>query len=309
MIHLLKQEALSRNNALKIVSVNRLHELKSDIEHFKIENQLNNFQKWIVNDLYSFEVPKADFDIQSIVIIAIPHPAYAKVAFIRNGKCYYFPSPIMSDFGNTDRYLNHFMAKHGLHTRPAFKLPLKRLAARSGLSVYGRNNITYVDGMGSFFSYLACYTDLPCDEDDWTDMKQADMCTDCTLCLTSCPTKAIGHDRFLIDNTKCLSFLNESPEELPDWVPVSAHHSVYDCLKCQLKCPMNHAYANNVDTTITFDETETALLLESGDSDSFPSALKQKVMILGMDQWIRAIPRNLELLFEQSDSNRENAIH
>ena len=31
-------------------------------------------------------------------------------------------------------------------------IPLKRLAVESGAAVYGRNNITYVDGLGSLYS-------------------------------------------------------------------------------------------------------------------------------------------------------------
>lgn len=309
MIHLLKHEALSNGDALRAVSVNRLRELQSEIEHFKTEPHLNNFQKWILNDLYTFEVPeKIDFPVKSIIIIAVPHPACARVEFVRNGQHYIFPSPIMSDFGNTDTYLNNFIAKNNFHAEFAPDLPLKRLAVRSGLSIYGRNNITYVDGMGSFFSYAAYYTDIPFEADDWTEMKQADICTHCTLCITSCPTGAIRHNRFLIDNEKCLSYLNESPDDFPDWVPVSAHHSVYDCLKCQMKCPMNKAYVNNIDVTVKFNEAETALLLERGASDSFPDALRRKTGILGFDAWIAAIPRNLEILFGQCDLNRGNTI-
>jgi epoxyqueuosine reductase len=38
---------------------------------------------------------------------------------------------------------------------------LKRLAVRSGLARYGRNNVTYVEGMGSFLELSASLTDMP----------------------------------------------------------------------------------------------------------------------------------------------------
>ena len=42
-------------------------------------------------------------------------------------------------------------------------LPLKTLAVRSGLAKYGRNNISYVPGLGSFHQLAAFFSDLPCD--------------------------------------------------------------------------------------------------------------------------------------------------
>jgi epoxyqueuosine reductase len=36
-------------------------------------------------------------------------------------------------------------------------LPLKSLAVRSGLAAYGRNNVCYVPGMGSFLELVGLY--------------------------------------------------------------------------------------------------------------------------------------------------------
>jgi epoxyqueuosine reductase len=47
--------------------------------------------------------------------------------------------------------------------------PLKLLAARCGLSRYGRNNVTYVEGMGSFNRLVAWATDLAAPEDAWQE--------------------------------------------------------------------------------------------------------------------------------------------
>lgn len=53
-------------------------------------------------------------------------------------------------------------------------LPLKSLAAHSGLAVYGRNNICYVPGMGSFLELVGLYSDLPCSEDTWQEARTID---------------------------------------------------------------------------------------------------------------------------------------
>ncbi len=52
-------------------------------------------------------------------------------------------------------------------------------------------------------------------------------------------------DRFLIDNTRCLTYLNEVGKEydgFPEWAPPSAHHTAYGCSRCLEVCPENRAY-------------------------------------------------------------------
>lgn len=84
-------------------------------------------------------------------------------------------------------------------------LPFKRLAVQSGLAKYGRNNITYVDGMGSFCKYLALLTSVPCDGDSWREEPiMTETCEDCHLCINSCPKGAISKDRFLLYREKCV---------------------------------------------------------------------------------------------------------
>ena len=302
MVHLLKQEALVHGDKLQMLSIKRLQNLKNEIELFKENEDLNGFQNWIVNNMYKFEVPTVEFVIRSVIIIAIPHPAYAKAEFVRQGKKYNFVSLAMSDFNNTEKYVKEFLAPKDYHIKSAPNLPLKRLAAQSGLAVYGRNNICYVDGMGSIFSFVAYFSDIPCDDnDDWTEMRQADICTNCRICFNNCPTGAIREDRFLIDNERCLSYFNESEGEFPEWIPLSVHHCLYDCLKCQINCPMNKEYVNNVVESIKFSEDETGMLLSGSSFEAFSPALKQKSEVLGLDKWLDAIPRNLKILFELSE--------
>jgi epoxyqueuosine reductase len=300
MMKLLMQEASVHGDKLQMISIKHLHSIKNEIELFKENEALNGFQKWIVNDMYKLEKPVLGFTIKSIIIIAIPHPSYARVEFTRQGKKYNFISLIKSDFDNTEKYLNNFLEPKGYHIKSAQSLPLKRLAARCGLAVYGRNNICYVEGMGSFLSFAAYFSDIPCDNDDLTQMNPADTCTNCRVCFNNCPTGAIRTDRFLIDNEKCLSYFNETEGELPEWIPISVHHCLYDCLKCQINCPMNKEYVNNVTGPIKFSENETDILLSGSPFESFSPTLKYKSKILGLDDWLGAIPRNLNILFELS---------
>lgn len=301
-IELLKKEVSTHGDSLKILSIERLHELKGEIESFAENEELNRFQKYIVSNIYELELPAADFEIRSIIIIAVPCPSYANVEFIWQGKKYLTSSLVRANMNGEDafevakQYLENYLGPRGYHMKCAMKLPLKRLAARSGLASYGRNNICYVEGMGSFLALFAYFTDMECIKDDWTEISNASICENCRACINSCPTGAISNEKFLLNNERCLSYYNESPGEFPEWIPLSAHHCLYDCLKCQINCPMNTDYVDNVIGPIEFSEEETHMILSGGKFYGFSPALQKKVKLLGMDEWLEAIPRNLRIL-------------
>ena len=141
--------------------------------------------------------------------------------------------------------------------------PLKALAARLGLVRYGRNNVTYAPGIGSYLQLIGCVTDaaLPVPA-DWTPQEPQllDLCETCGECETACPTGAIGSDRVLLHAERCLTLANEATATFPDWLPSSAHHCLIGCLLCQRACPEN-ARLEVEDTGIVFTAEETAALL------------------------------------------------
>ena len=77
---------------------------------------------------------------------------------------------------------------------------MKRLAVKSGLAVYGRNNITYVEGLGSLYSFARYFSDVEGDKDNWMERPHGGAMTHCWACVKNCPTGAIRKDRFIIDN-------------------------------------------------------------------------------------------------------------
>jgi epoxyqueuosine reductase len=302
MIESLKREAATGGDQLQVLSIQRLGSVRVELDAFKEKEDLNGFQKWIVEGMYDLRLPEAPFPVRSILLLAIPHPSYAKVEFTKKGKKHVFQSLVMSDFQRSEERLTELVTARGYRLMKTPTLPLKRLAVQSGLAVYGKNNITYVEGMGSFFSLAAFYSDLPCEADGWAAARVADRCADCAICQRICPTGAIRGDRFLIDNERCLSFLNERSDDFPEWLPRSVHHCLYDCLRCQMGCPMNRAHVDNVAPPLAFDEEETELLLAGAPRASYPAAMERKSKLLGLDQWPDGIPRNLRVLFELSDS-------
>jgi epoxyqueuosine reductase len=293
----LEKLAIDHGNRVKVIAIEHLMEMKQIIDEFKNQEELNDFQKWIINDLYQFEIPELDFKIQSILLVAVHHPFYAKVTFEQAGKRNTFLSLTRPDFKGTESYLREIVEKHGYSMVQTGELPFKRLGAHSGLAAYGRNNITYNEEFGSNFSYAAYFTDIPCTNDTWGEIKNVPFCDKCNLCMENCPTGAIRNDRFLLNNQRCLSCINEGPGEFPDWLPASVHHTLYDCLICQRVCPLNHKELDYVLDNIDFTEEETAILLEGKPMDALPKKLKEKVFSLGLDWCYDAVPRNLKALF------------
>ncbi len=295
----LLQEFEEQGNKLILIPVKRLQNLKDELNSFKEEEELNGFQRWIVNELYHFDLPEAGFEIRSILLVALSHPAHAEVELNYQGTIHKTLSLVKPDFDIAGNRITQYLTDQGYHCCHSTNLPLKRLAVQSGFAVYGKNNITYIDGLGSYFSYDAFFTDLPCSEGQWRPVTIAASCISCSACIHHCPTQAIRKDRYLIDNQRCLSAINEMPGEFPDWLAPSIHHTMYDCLRCQEICPMNQEYRENVLRTVVFNEEETGMLLSGAPYDSFSDSMKRRTKLLGLDDWLEAIPRNLRMLLEK----------
>ena len=178
-------------------------------------------------------------------------------------------------------------------------LPLKLLAVRSGLAAYGKNNVSYMPGKGSFHRLMAFYTDLPADDRCWGEPAMLDRCRTCTACITACFTHAIDRDRFLLHAERCLTFLNEFAGEFPDWVESSWHHCVVGCLQCQALCPENARALKSIETGPTFPENETALLLKGVSQEQLPPELRRKLETLGLLEYLELLPRNLRVLLDR----------
>lgn len=288
----------SNNEKYILIPINRLEHLKNELDSFKETENINNFQNWILEDLYNFELPKVQFTIKSILIVAIPHPFYTDVEICHNGYKFRCLSPVRADFEKTALALESISKKKSFKCIEAKDLPLKRLAVQSGFAVYGKNNITYIDGLGSNFSYAAYFTNLPCNDTTWVKVNHASICDACTICLKNCPTGAIGADNFLINNEICLSYMNESSEPFPKWLPKSVHHTLYDCLKCQITCPMNKEQSKVLGDPILFDESETNMLLSGTPFEGYSESLRKKAKYLGLNQWPDGIAKNIKALIE-----------
>jgi epoxyqueuosine reductase len=307
MIAALKNEALKNGDRLGILPVERLHDLRQDVADLRARGGLNSFQQFITTGIYQFDPPQVDFTIRSILITATPAPGALRLIFQYQGKQIVALLPL--SYANkgksqtrSEAYLRAFLEPSGHHVCYAPQLPHKLTAVRSGLGRYGRNNICYVEGLGSFLNLNTYYSDLPCTQDPWQEIRSLELCPTCQACRLACPTGAILPERFLIDNERCLTYFNEAGSEydFPDWMDLSAHHTLYGCLRCQMACPANRPYLDSQTRAITFDEVETTCLMEKRPPESFPHSLSEKVAALEMGEYLGAIPRNLAALMRQN---------
>jgi epoxyqueuosine reductase len=176
-----------------------------------------------------------------------------------------------------------------------FEPPLKTLAACAGLARYGRNNIAYVAGLGSYLMLAACATDAPPPDDaPWGEPRQLARCERCSACLRACPGGAIRPERFLLQTNRCLTTHNESEAPFPHWVDPAWHHTAVGCLRCQQSCPENAGVDLLVAEPEVFDEAETEAILAA--SPDLSPQTREKLERCGLDYSAALIARNLRAL-------------
>jgi epoxyqueuosine reductase len=172
------------------------------------------------------------------------------------------------------------------------------------LAEYGKNNIAYVKGMGSFFRLTAFYSDLPSQEDTWIEHQTMERCHNCSACLKSCPTKAISSKRFLLHAERCLTFHNESQRDFPSWLDPAWHHCLVGCMRCQIICPENKAFRDWTEDREAFSEAETTLLLDGLQTEELPARTVKKIEELHMKiEYSKILSRNMRALFKNAKNS------
>lgn len=247
---------------------------------------------------WSYEIPPG---MTSLVIAAAPQPQ-VRVAFVVDGETREAIVPPTYSC-ESDRtvlaVLADLLAARGGRVVQA-RIPLKLLAARSGLSRYGRNNITYVPGLGSFQRLAAFYTDMPCAEDPWGEPRAMKLCESCAECAKACPTGAIAADRFLLRAERCITFLNEFPGTFPEWLDPHLHHCVVGCMYCQRCCPANAGVADWAVEGERFSEEETGTLLRGASLAELAAETAAKLDRLYLTEYLDLLPRNLGATLQAS---------
>jgi epoxyqueuosine reductase len=305
MIELLTQEMSKHGDKFKIVPVHYIEKLKQDAADLKNEEKENGFIQFLVGEYYKYELPELEFEPRSVIVAASQSPL-VRVFFNHDSKR--LPLMLPPAYADMDKkpaeiegYLNDALNPEGCHVKRADSLPQKMLAVRSGLCLYGRNNITYTAAFGSFQRITTLFSDIPCQEENWYELRQMDSCEGCKACIVNCPNQAITEASFRIDARRCLTGYNEHEgRSFPDWIDPSAHHCIVGCMKCQECCPHNKKFLEHILEPVEFTAEETLYLLGGGALDDAPDELKAKVKALDMEVFYNVLPRNLNALLYRS---------
>jgi len=286
---------------IRIVSTVHLPELQAEIEDRRNRGEIDAklYQEYLFR--FRFAPPENLVNAQSLIVVAMPRPP-SKATFVWHGKSQSFVlPPTYTAYDEkrieVERLVAEAVGKEGYKVVTPM-LPLKLLATRSGLVEYGRNNITYAVGMGSFMRLTAVYSDMPCEQDQWQEARLMKRCENCDLCRKACPTGAISPDRFLLRAERCLTYHNEKKGSVsfPDWIKPSWHNCIVGCLTCQSVCPENKPYLRMVGETAEFSEEETKLLLRRTPREEIPVPTMKKLQLLSLTDYYDEISRNLSVL-------------
>jgi epoxyqueuosine reductase len=251
----------------RTLSVGHFKELQNDVDSLRRANKLSRnatYRSYV--DSKKFVVPPGFPEATSVIILAVKAPMLRFDAQFRGRRHPLMLSPQYFDDGVTlagiEAAIRRDIVKDpAVRLEPAQGFHLKLMAVRSGLGRYGRNNICYVEGMGTFLALFAYLTDAPGLEDSWHRLAMLDACRDCVICYGICPTNAIRREEFVIDAGRCITLYNEVNGTFPNWILPSMHNALMGCMKCQLGCPENEKAGLAVLKGEDLDEEEIAGIL------------------------------------------------
>jgi epoxyqueuosine reductase len=294
-----------RGYQARLVSIDHVALLREQLDGLRRKGLFDDafFQERLA--WFRFQAPENLPRAQSVIVAAIHRPQTRAIFTLKGDRRTLIVPPTYTSYDSVQEQFEHAVAEI-LGTKgfsfARTMLPLKQLAVRSGLGQYGRNNICYVSGFGSFLQLVAVYSDLRCEEDVWREPVMMESCEGCELCRRACPTGAISSDRFLLRGERCIVFHNEKRGDVPfpDWMAASWHNCVIGCMYCQRVCPVNKDFIRWVGEEEEFSEEETALLLQGVPQEKLSATTLRKLEHLSLVDYFNCLPRNLRVFFSKT---------
>lgn len=110
-------------------------------------------------------------------------------------------------------------------------------ARRSGIGWVGKNTMIIHPRHGSYFFLAELLIDLEIEP----DVAIKDHCGTCTRCIDACPTDAIAQDGYVMDGSKCISYLTIELRDgkIDDSFKEKMEGWAFGCDICQQVCPWN----------------------------------------------------------------------
>lgn len=109
-------------------------------------------------------------------------------------------------------------------------------AKRSGQGWVGKNTLLIHPKKGSYFFLAEIILDVEFDYDH----PIRDHCGTCRKCIDACPTDAISPEGYVLDGSKCISYLTiELRSKIPESFQGQMQDWIFGCDICQEVCPWN----------------------------------------------------------------------
>lgn len=110
----------------------------------------------------------------------------------------------------------------------------RAVAERAGIGWSGKNCAIITPEFGSYVYLGEMITNLPFAPDE----PMEDRCGDCNKCIEACPTGALVQGG-QINAQRCISFLTQTKDFVPDEFRDKIGNRLYGCDSCQTACPEN----------------------------------------------------------------------
>lgn len=175
-------------------------------------------------------------------------------------------------------------------------------ARRVGNGWVGKNTMLIHPRAGSYFFLAELIIDLPLVPDG----PLKDYCGTCTRCIDACPTEAIAPEGYLMDGSKCISYLTiELKEAIPQEFQGRMENWMFGCDICQEVCPWNRFSRPHQEPAFEphpklhhMTREEWLELTEETFREVFQKSAVKRTKYSGLQ-------RNIRFLYQQ-ESNQEN---
>ncbi|MEM0994215.1 MAG: tRNA epoxyqueuosine(34) reductase QueG [Bacteroidota bacterium] len=148
----------------------------------------------------------------------------------------------------------------------------RQWAARAGLGWKGKNTLLIHPRAGSYFFIATLIIDLEL----VSDQPMRDYCGNCRRCIDACPTDAISPQGYVLDASRCISYLTiELREAIPDEFQGKMSDRMFGCDICQEVCPWNKRSKPHQEPE--FDPHPDLLQMERADWEELTRDVFQKV--------------------------------
>lgn len=176
---------------------------------------------------------------------AFPPSLLGKIGRIYQARCYMAPPNRIN--GARTQLMVDFLKKAGCEVGTGIMPPDRRVAARAGVTTFGKNTFAYAKGIGSFVVLTSLVVDKELEYD--TPTYESKCPKYCTRCRDACPTGAI-YEPLKLNPRRCIAFStfwtqDDGRPHASSYIPPEIREKmgtrVHGCDACQEACPRNAA--------------------------------------------------------------------